>query len=175
MPDYRRWYQPGGTWFFTVNLLDRRSSTLVDHTDLLRRAFRRVRAKYPFDMLAIVVLPNHLHCIWTLPPNDADFSKRWRLIKARFSRELSGHGPGSRSRCKRRERGVWQRRFWEHSIRDENDLNRHINYIHYNPVKHGLLPSPIDWPHSSFHRYVRLGILPTHWSADRTIRALDFG
>jgi len=173
MPTYTRWYRPGGTYFFTLNLQDRRRDLLVRHVACLRKAFASIQSKRPFQIPATVVLPNHLHCIWTLPIDDEDFSERWSLIKAEFSRGIPRIEYCSASRRARRERGVWQRRFWEHLIRDQDDLNRHIDYIHYNPVKHGLVTSPRDWPYSSFHRYVRNGILDMNWSADHAVPDLD--
>jgi putative transposase len=154
MTDYRRDRTPGGTWFFTVNLANRQTDLLVRHVNLLRASFRRVRVRHPFRIDAIVILPDHLHCIWTLPENDHDFSTRWQLIKSGFSREipwLDGEA-FSRSRARKGERGIWQRRYWEHRIRDEEDLRNHIDYIHRNPVKHGWVAEMADWPYSSFRR-----------------------
>ncbi len=163
MPNYRRVWVPGGTYFFTVNLLDRTGSLLVEHVDALPSAFVETRRDRPLDLEAIVVLPEHLHCIWRLPTGDADNATRWRQIKARFSSALPASEPRSASRAHRRERGVWQRRHWERLLRDEGDLKSHVDYIHFNPVKHGLAARARDWPHSSFHRYVRDGILPPDW------------
>jgi len=138
MTDYRRAKVEGATYFFTVNCADRRGNQLlVQHIDLLRQAFRRVKNSHPFNIDAMVVLPDHLHCIWTLPPNDADFKTRWALIKAGFSRGIPDGENRSRSRIKRGERGIWQRRYWEHLIRDERDYHWHLSYIPCNPVKHG--------------------------------------
>ena len=159
MPNYRRNFRPGGTFFFTVNLLERDRDLLVRHVDVLREAVRTVRAARQFEIVAWVVLPEHQHCIWTLPPCDTDYSERWRLIKLLFSRALPKGERISASRCAQGERGIWQRRFWEHTIRDERDLNNHIDYIHYNPVKHGYVASPADWPHSSIHRFIEQGLL----------------
>jgi putative transposase len=162
MVRYRRNFVPGGTFFFTLTLDDRRSSALVDHVQKLRAAFKTTRIERPFEIEAIVVLPDHLHVIMTLPDADADFSGRWRRIKSSFTHQLAVSGaPISRNR--RGEFALWQRRFWEHTIRDETDFERCANYIHYNPVKHGLVASPIDWPHSSLHRFVRAGLLPADW------------
>src|SRR5579883_1107437 len=163
MVRYRRNYISGGTCFFTVVLADRRSRLLVDHVGPLRSAFRAARRDRPFAINAIVILPEHLHAILTLPENDADFSGRWRRIKGHFSSALIGTGV----ELKRRPNGelaLWQRRFWEHTIRDEVDFVRHVDYIHFNPVKHGLTRRVIDWRHSSFHRYVREGLLPEDWA-----------
>ena len=125
---------------------------------------RRVKRLYPFDIVAWVVLPDHLHCVWTLPTGDADYATRWRLIKLLFSKGLPKQERLSSVRQKRKERGVWQRRFWEHTIRDDDDYRHHIDYVHWNPVKHGLVKNVSDWPYSSFHRYVKVGLYPPDWS-----------
>jgi putative transposase len=160
---YRRNRVEGGTYFFTVTLADRRSRLLVEHGDLLREAFSIVRKQRPFTIVAISVMPEHIHAIWTLPEGDADYSGHWRAIKSRFTRSLSGNG-GALSRNRKGEHAVWQRRFWEHTIRDDEDLARHVAYIHYNPVKHGLVKQVKDWPLSSFHRFVREGLLDEDWA-----------
>ena len=164
---YRRARVPGATYFFTVNLADRRSRLLVEHIDVLRATLRRVRQAHPFHMGAMVVLPDHLHAMWTLPADDADFSMRWMLIKAGFSRQMARIEGRSASRVAKSERGIWQRRFWEHLIRDARDYERHFDYIHFNPVKHGLAQAAVDWPYSSIHRYIRLGTLARDWAADK--------
>lgn len=164
MSDYRRLRVPGGTYFFTVNLLDRSASFLVDHVDSLREAIRTVRSRHPFHIDAWVVLPEHMHCIWTLPPADADFSKRWKEIKREFSKSLPKLESISDKRAARGERGIWQRRFWEHAIRDDEDYAAHVDYVHINPFKHGLVRSVADWPYSSFHRFVERGIYPADWA-----------
>ena len=162
---YRRNLVPGGTYFFTVTLADRRTDWLVRDIQLLREAFRSARRKRPFHIDAIVVLPEHLHCIWTLPPGDVDYAHRWRLIKARFSSALAD-AVKPFIRNTKGEYNVWQRRFWEHTVRDEKDLQAHADYIHYNPVKHGLVTRVCEWPYSSFHRFVRLGWLSPDWAGD---------
>ncbi|MBB2898444.1 putative transposase [Pseudomonas sp. AS2.8] len=162
--DYRRSRATGGTFFFTVNLNDRSTTLLVDHIGALRQAIRQVKARHPFDILAMVVLPDHLHALWRLPEDDGDYPLRWSLIKAAFSRQLPPLETVQLSRRLKRERGVWQRRYWEHRIRDEQDLQRHLDYIHFNPVKHGHARSAVEWPHSSIHRYVRAGVLPVDWA-----------
>lgn len=144
MPNYRRLHIPGGDYFFTVNLLDRKTSLLTDKIHVLRTAYAYVQTHHPFDTIAICVLPEHLHCIWRLPTGDADYSMRWRLFKSQFSKSLPTSIDTRKGRRKG-ERGIWQRRFWEHSIRDDEDLDRHIDYIHWNPVKHGLANKPEDW------------------------------
>jgi putative transposase len=164
LTNYRRTLIPGASYFFTVNLLDRRSRLLLDHIELLRAAFRAARRRHSFTIDAIAILPDHLHTIWTLPEGDAHFPTRWALIKGGFSRRLLNTEPISGSRLSKRERGIWQRRYWEHTLRDADDLARHIDYIHYNPVKHGHAKRVRDWPFSSFHRMVRLGIYPEDWA-----------
>jgi putative transposase len=151
MPNYRRVKTPGGTFFFTVNLLERRKRLLVEHIDILREAFRIAGRSRPFRIIAIVVLPDHLHCIWQLPEGDADNARRWASIKSAFSRRLPCTERRSAVRCKRRERGIWQRRFWERIMQNYADLDAHIAYIHDNPVKHGLVADAVDWPYSSLN------------------------
>lgn len=163
---YRRSNTPGGTYFFTVNLADRQSKLLAAHIDALRTAVRQVRTKHPFGIIAWVVLPDHLHAVWSLPPDDADFSTRWMLIKAGFSRQVTSEESVNSSRARKGERGIWQRRFWEHQIRDDNDLQRHVDYIHINPVKHGYVDRASAWPWSSLHRYIRHGLLSEDWAGD---------
>ncbi|WP_299196194.1 transposase [uncultured Amphritea sp.] len=173
---YRRASQPGGCYFFTVNLHDRDKDLLVSHIDLLRESFRQVKLRHPFHIDALVVLPEHLHAIWSLPEGDSDFSTRWGLIKANFSRGLVKDELISKSRISKGERGIWQRRYWEHLIRDENDFRRHVDYIHFNPVKHGLVQRCIGWQYSSFHSYVARGTLPIDWGDGVTdLSAEGFG
>ena len=174
MANYRRNKVTGGCYFFTANLADRSQALLVEHIDVLRNAFDYARNRYPFTINAIVVLPEHLHTIWTLPADDSDFALRWRLLKAAFSRALPRAEPRSDSRRSKHERGIWQRCYWEHLIRDEADYSKHVDYIHINPVKHGLVARVEDWPYSSFHRYVRAGTLPIDWAGDAGVE-LDCG
>ena len=155
MPQYIRAIVPGGTFFFTVTLLERRRNLLTEHLDHLRSAFMAARQRRPFTVEAIVILPDHLHCIWTLPSGDADFSARWHDIKARFAAQIPPGERLSERRLKKGERGIWYWRFWEHVIRDERDYEHHVDYIHYNPVKHGHVMRVADWRYSSFHHYVR--------------------
>lgn len=162
---YRRTYIPGGSYFFTVALADRKQSLLTDHVDLLKSAFMTVKNAHPFKIDAIVILPEHFHMIMTLPGDDVRYSMRLGLIKSYFSRGIDKSETRSISRQFKRERGIWQRRFWEHYIRDEPDFIKHINYIHYNPVKHALTLNPVDWKYSSIHRYIKQGLLPSNWSA----------
>ncbi|HSO41771.1 MAG TPA: transposase [Rhodospirillales bacterium] len=165
MPDFHRRRVPGGCYFFTVNLLERRGNTLLtDRIDLLRGSVARVRRARPFTIDAWVVLPDHLHAVWTLPPGDDNFSTRWRLIKTVFARGLETTERLSRVRRADGERGIWQRRFWEHSIRDDHDRAAHIDYVHFNPVKHGLVSSPAEWPYSTFKISVRRGVYPSDWA-----------
>lgn len=175
MTQYRRPSLPGATWFFTVNLAERHGNhLLVDEVDALRTAFRTVQGAHAFRVDAVVILPDHLHCIWTLPPGDTDFSTRWGLIKGNFSRSIEKGERISHSRAKRGERGLWQRRFWEHLIRDEDDFRRHSDYIHWNPVKHGWAKNVVDWPHSSFHAYVKRGVYEADWGG-MAVPDLDAG
>lgn len=152
MPNYRRLLVPGGTFFFTVNLLDRRWKMLTGNIGVLRAACAYVGKRHPFETVAICVLPEHLHCIWRLPPEDHDYPLRWRLVKSRFSKSLPRE-TDPRAGRRKGERGTWQRRFWEHLIRDDEDLNAHVDYIHFNPVKHGLVSDPDDWPYSTWHEW----------------------
>ncbi len=162
----------GSTFFFTVVLADRSSNLLVEEIDRLRRVYRAVQQQRPFETIAICILPDHIHAVWALPEGDADFSIRWRLIKSNFSRGLDPR-PRSQSKVNKREKGIWQRRYWEHAIRDEADLEAHIDYIHFNPVKHRHVTRVIDWPHSTFHRYVDRGVLATDWGGElRNIEGL---
>jgi putative transposase len=163
MPNYRRASIEGGTYFFTVALADRRSSLLFDRLDSLRDAMHAAKRARSFHVDAMVVLPDHLHCIWTLPPGDSDFSTRWAHIKGAFSRNIAHGEAVCDSRAARRERGIWQRRFWEHAIRDEADYARHCDYIHYNPVKHGRASTPGEWRHSTFRRFVAQGTYAPDW------------
>jgi len=164
MPNYKRAWTPGGTWFFTVNLLQRKDNDLlVRHIDLLRDAVRSTRRDYPFSIHGWVVLPDHLHCIISLPTNDMDFSLRWRLMKGRFSHSLPRTEFRSDIRQRRKERGIWQRRYWEHLIRDDQDYAFHMDYIHINPVKHHLVTQVRDWPYSTFHWLVEQGVYPVDW------------
>ena len=163
---YRRSNINGATYFFTVNLADRKSPLLTENIDALRTAFRKVQKTYPFEIVAMVVMPDHLHAIWQLPENEADFSLRWSLIKAAFSKTFSKTEHVSASRKIKRERGIWQRRFWEHLIRDDNDLEKHVAYIHFNPVKHGYVSKAIDWPYSSIHKTIARGDVDQCWAGE---------
>jgi putative transposase len=166
MSVYRRNYVAGGTYFFTVNLLDRKKTLLVDYVDCLRESVVRVRCKRPFEINAWVVLPDHMHAVWTLPEGDSDYSGRWREIKKAFNRYIPKEELLSYSRQKQGERGIWQRRFWEHTIKSEQDYRHHIDYVRLNPLKHGLVTEIKDWPFSSFHGYVKKGIYTIDWCGD---------
>jgi putative transposase len=179
MPEYRRTYLPGATYFFTVKTLDRRPIlTRENGRAALRRAITDIQAKHPFVNIAWVLLPDHLHAIWRLPEKDSNFSLRWSLIKQQVSRQCAvdaGLVSANASQQKRHERAFWQRRFWEHVIRDENDFERHVDYIHYNPVKHGYVQRTVDWPYSTFHQYVRRGVYPADWATADEDGPINFG
>ena len=165
MPDYRRAWCPGGTYFFTVNALQRHGNDLlVRHIEVLRDVVRQVRKAHPFHIHGWVVLPDHLHCVIELPPEDMDFAVRWRLIKANFSKWVPAVERRSAVRLARGERGLWQRRYWEHLIRDDADFAAHMDYVHFNPVKHGHVTRVVDWPYSTFHRLVAAGVYVSDWA-----------
>jgi putative transposase len=166
MTDYRRCRVPGGTYFFTVNLADRRRRLLTDHIDTLRQAFRDVRNAHLFTIHAVVILPEHIHCLWELPAGDSDYSTRWRQIKSAFSKALPKVERISASRAKKHAHAHWQRRFREHTVRDDAGYATRFDYIHFNPVKHGWVEPVRDWPYSSFHRYVQLGVYPLDWGGE---------
>jgi putative transposase len=156
--EYRRAQTSGATYFFTVNLADRQADTLVRHIDDLRFVMRAVKLRHAFALLAMVVLPEHLHAIWRLPTGDANYPLRWSLIKSGFSRRLAKRESIHGARRAKRERGIWQRRYWEHQIRSDIDLSRHVDYIHNNPVKHGWVLRAVDWPYSTLQAYVARGM-----------------
>jgi putative transposase len=177
MSRYRR--APSGTTFFFTVVAYRRRPILCKEPVIsaLRDAISRVRAQRPFFLDAFVLLPDHLHCIWTMPAEDSNFSVRWSLIKHHVSfacRHLSVDESTTQSRRKHRDAGIWQRRFWEHRIRDDADLQRHVDYVHINPVKHGLAQSACQWPYSTFHRYLKVGMYPVDWAGAPRQDALDF-
>lgn len=162
--DYRRAWHKGGTYFFTVNCLQRQNNDiLVRHIDFLREVVAKIKKTHPFTIHAWVVLPEHMHCVIELPEGDDDFSTRWMLIKMLFSKGIPKNERRSRTRIGRRERGVWQRRYWEHLIRDERDYLAHVDYVHINPVKHGLVEHVKDWPYSTFHKMVEQGVYAQDW------------
>ena len=168
MSNYHRAKSAGGTFFFTV-VSYRRLPILCDEPIrvALREAIASVRRTRPFRIDAWVLLPDHLHCVWTLPPGDDDFSMRWATIKRDVSRSADAHYRQAEwlnaSKLKHREATIWQRRFWEHCIRDEEDLQRHLDYLHFNPVKHGLVECAAQWPYSTFHRFVKGGVYLPDW------------
>ena len=166
--EYRRVKIEGGTYFFTLATHNRRPFLCYpNNVELLRQAFQHTMQRHPMEIDAFVLLPDHLHTVWTLPKGDYNYSRRWRLIKSYFSRHCQNEYDGviSTSRQSKQERAFWQRRFWEHLIRDDQDFSNHVEYIHYNPVKHGLVAAPKDWEHSSFHRYVQVGLYDEMWGA----------
>jgi len=167
MPNYRRAWTQGGTFFFTLTLENRAESTLLtDHIDVLREVVRKVRANHPFHIHAWAVLPDHLHCVIELPDGEADFANLWRLIKGGFSKKVPRTEELSPSRERRNERGIWQRRYWEHCIRDEADFLAHMDYVHINPLKHGLVERVRDWPYTTFHGLVERGVYPIDWGGE---------
>jgi putative transposase len=178
MPNCRRTRIAGGTYFFTV-VTFRRLPLLASSSaiSVLQNSLEAVKARHPFAVESMVIMPDHLHCIWTLPDGDHDFSTRWRLVKAGFSRACQG-SPVERipsPLLRKGEKGIWQQKFWEHCIRDDADFNAHCDYIHYNPVKHGLARSPSDWPHSTFGLFVRAGLYSCDWGDDipPQVKAMD--
>ncbi|MDR9405129.1 MAG: transposase [Halothece sp. Uz-M2-17] len=184
MPEYRRFYQAGGTFFLTLVTYNRYPYfSSSDHISLLRQAIRTVKQEMPFDILGAVILPDHLHFLWQLPPSDSAYSKRVGRLKVLFTRALTvGQNEVmesiSKSRQKHRESNVWQRRFWEHTVRDEQDFEECLNYIHFNPIKHGLVSCPHFWSYSSFHSWVKQGSYPLDWCCvcgGRKAKVPDFG
>jgi putative transposase len=173
MPEYRRLRQPGGTYFFTVTLDDRHSDLLIRRINDLRVVMQHVKAVHPFQIDAWVVLPEHLHMLWTLPPGDVDYSTRWSRIKAGLSKRVPRSEAVSGSRSRKGERQIWQRRFYEHTIRDQDDFNAHVDYIHFNPVKHGHAARPVEWPFSSIHEFIRRGVLDSDWGTGVQIADLE--
>ena len=178
MPNFRRSILPGGTFFFTVVAEQRARILCGEHArKILGETLRECRVQWSFQIDAFVLLPDHLHALWTLPAGDADYSKRWAWIKKEFSKSWLSIGGSEQevgsSRTRRRRRGVWQRGFWEHTIKDEKDYARHFDYIHWNPVKHGLVEAVCDWPFSTFHRWVRQGVYSRGWGG-RGTEPLDF-
>ena len=159
--EYRRQYKKGAYYFFTV-VTEKRQPILIGNIDRLREAFRLCISRYPFEIEAIVILRDHLHTIWKLPEGDDDFSLRWMVIKRKFSSGLVS-GELNHSKIQKREKGIWQRRFWEHQIRDEKDYEKYFHYIHYNPVKHGIVKYPSEWDYSSFKKFVKRGVYSSSW------------
>jgi len=173
--EYRRLFIPGGTYFFTLVTYYRQPIfSTPDAVEKLRNAFRYTLERHPFTIVASVILPDHIHFIWALPPHTSDFSTPWRLIKSHFTRNWCPEGVKSESESRRQkgEADVWQRRFWEHAMRDEADFSKHLDYIHYNPVKHGLVSTPVEWKYSSFMKYVRDGFYTLDWGGDEKMMAI---
>ena len=167
---YRRAFVPGGTYFFTVVTAQRRPVFCDEEAVVtLRRAFRHVNEKRPFTVDAMAVLPDHLHCLWTLPSADNDYPTRWRLIKTWVTKH---HGAAHNRQA---ERSIWQSRYWEHAIRNEMDYRQHVEYIHYNPVRHGYVRRPVEWPYSSFRRYVKKNIYSEDWGSTEPMLGHDIG
>ena len=182
MPEFRRAFQPGGTFFFTVVTYQRRP---LFNDAVARRALRDAlegtRSRRPFTIDAVVLMPDHLHTLWTLPEGDHDFSTRWRKVKESFTRQFRAENRGEPTVTPGQKRkslaGFWQQRFWEHTIRDEDDFRRHVDYIHYNPVKHGLAACPHAGEWSSFARWVKADVYEPGWCCccdDRSTRTPDF-
>ena len=182
MPEYRRIKKTGGTYFFTVVTLGRRPIlTYLEIRQALREGINKVRQTMPFSIDAWVLLPDHLHAIWTLPDNDDRYAARWAVIKSSVTKRCGRlFDPGkiiSKSRSRRQEGGFWQRRFWEHVIRDEPDFHHHLDYLHWNPVKPGYVKTPMDWPYSTIHRFAAQGLYPPNWGGSDVgeCSAIDFG
>ena len=181
MPTYLRSKTPGGTFFFTVVTFQRRRIfSELKYINILENIIAGVQKEHPFTLEAWVFLPDHMHCLWTMPPDESDYSKRWGMIKARFTKAISPDAGRSAlltgSKIRYREGTVWQRRFWEHQIRDERDLQTHLDYIHFNPVKHGLVKSPGHWPYSSFREFVKRNLYPDNWGEHLDLKfEADFG
>lgn len=169
MPEYRRSRIEGGTYFFTVVTYNRLPIFENGHArSILHAAWENTKTRFPFETIAVCLLPDHVHCIWRLPEDDANYSIRWKEIKELFSKkylqEVGCAEAPNASRQKRHEAVIWQRRFWEHTIEDENDLETHLDYIHYNPIKHGYVEQAVEWKWSSFHQYVKKGVYDIHWA-----------
>lgn len=186
MSNYRRAYIPGGTFFFTLKT-ENNAPIFAEqkNVELLGQVFREAKRLWPFEIKAMVLLPDHLHAIWSLPAGDDEYPKRWGWLKKEFTKRYLEHGgreqSTSSSRKRYRRRGVWQRRYWEHTIEDEDDFEVHFDYVHWNPVKHKYVKCPIEWPHSSFHRWAAKGVYDRNWGCgDREPKTIwntsrDFG
>lgn len=180
MPNYRRADTKGGCYFFTVNTLHRQPILVeADIRTALREAIQAVRTSLPFTIEAWVLLPDHLHAIWNLPQGDADFATRWRIIKTKVTQccgtRLLREEYLTARRREKHQSSLWQNRYWEHEIRDDHDFARHVDYVHWNPVKHGHVKRVADWPYSSFHRYVQGGTYPLDWASDEKETWQNFG
>jgi putative transposase len=175
MPNYRRSHLTGGTFAFTVNLENRRSELLTRQIQSFRTCVKVLRQTRPFQIDAWVILPDHMHCLWTLPTDDTDYSGRWRDIKTRFSKSLPNVEAQTAEQTVRFGRNIWQKRFWEHTIRDERDYRNHMDYIHFNPIKHGYVTQPADWPFSTFKHCVALGLYDPSWASPDNLDQPDMG
>jgi putative transposase len=181
MPNYRRLKTPGATYFFTVVTYERQTMLCEPVSrQALQNAIEDTRRSYPFYVKAWVLLRDHLHCIRTLPDGDYEFSKRWGIIKSNFTKRIKRVGwalptkdKPSPSRILHREATIWQRRFWEHQIRDQEDFNQHCDYIHYNPVKHGLVDDPKKWEYSTIHQFINKGLYPANWGDSIAVHVLS--
>ncbi len=174
MSNYRRAHIPGGTFFFTIKTENNAPIFAEQHNViLLGQIIRETKERWPFEVNAMVLLPDHLHAIWSLPPGDDDYPARWGWFKKEFTKRYLSQGGNeqhtSPSRKRYRRRGVWQRRYWEHTIEDEEDFEAHFDYVHWNPVKHKYVSCPRDWPHSSFHRWVVAGVYDIHWGCGQRV------
>lgn len=180
MPNYRRAYTEGGTYFFTL-VTHQRTSIFTENVFIneLKNAVKDVKLHSPFDVKAWVVLPDHMHFVWSLPPGDSNYSKRIGQIKVEFTKrikaEVNNFNPQIQSKLNKRESNIWQRRFWAHEIRNQSDLQKHVDYVHYNPVKHGLVKNVVDWPYSTFHKYVRTGVYHKSWAGSAGTLSQSFG
>lgn len=177
MSNYRRNKISGASYFFTLCLRNRQSKLLTEHIQELRIAYKKTQTKKPFVTEAMVVLPDHLHALWTLPENDADYPNRIRLFKSHFTRQLPRNlkKTNNKNRQKHGQTGVWQLRYWEHTIQSEQDFINHVDYIHYNPVKHGHVRQVKYWEYSTFHQHVNRGIYDKNWGMDFKQAEIDFG
>ena len=174
MVRYQRAQAAGGTFFFTVTLARRQSDVLTAGIKLLRQSLRRIHQQRPFVIDAIVIRPEHLHTIWKLPAGDTDYATCWQPIETDFTRQIGATGDCS-PRHANGEPALWQRRYWKHQIRDDTDYQKHIDYIHFNPVRHGYARHVADWPYSAFHRFVRQGLLPSDWGGNGDSDTGHFG
>ena len=180
MPNYRRAYTEGGTYFFTL-VTHQRTPIFTENVFIteLKNAIKEVKLHSPFDVKAWVVLPDHMPFVWSLPPGDSNYSKRIGKIKVEFTKRIKAGvnnlNPQIQSKLNKRESNIWQRRFWEHEIRNQSDLQKHVDYVHYNPVKHGLVKNVVDWPYSTFHKYVRTGVYHKSWAGSADTLSQSFG
>ena len=173
MSNYIRDKTQGGCYFLTFNLLDRKSSLLLTHIDKFRDAYAKTIQHHQFKLDAMVVLPDHVHIMITLPPNSDNYAVIVASIKSQFSRQINKTEAITLSRQAKRERGIWQRRFWEHRIRDDADYRQHMDYIHHNPVKHGYVTNPQNWQYSTLHKLIKKGVYPADWGTDENDKSIN--